>query len=262
VAVETPFGNPSDTLRLGTLAGQRVAFLPRHGRGHRISPTELPVRANIYALKSLGVERIISLSAVGSLRADYAPLDIVIPDQLFDRTHFRANTFFGDGIVAHVSLATPFCPELSAVLYQAANEAGAKTHRGGSIVVIEGPAFSTKAESKAYRQLGFDLVGMTALPEAKLAREAEICYATIAMVTDYDVWHPDHDSVTVEMVVGNLLKNAEIGKEIVKRALPHVPAPRTTCPCHNALQNAIITARDQMPASTKSKLNVIAGKYF
>lgn len=260
--VRTPFGRTSDAIIVGVLGNHRVAFLPRHGRGHRISPTELPVRANIYALKSLGVERIISVSAVGSLREDFAPLDIVIPDQLLNRTYARPSTFFGDGLVVHISFADPFCPELSDVLYEAAQKAEARVHKGGSIVVIEGPQFSTKAESQTYRQWKQDLVGMTALPEAKLAREAEICYATIAMVTDYDVWHPSHDSVTADLVVQNLLKNAEMGKRIVRYALDHIPLPREHCPCPNALRDAIITSHDRIPLTIRKSRALLLDKYL
>ncbi|MBI5034177.1 MAG: S-methyl-5'-thioadenosine phosphorylase [Chloroflexi bacterium] len=258
----TPFGDPSDVIVLGNLGDTRVAFLPRHGRGHRIMPSELPVRANIYALRSLGVERIISISACGSLREDFAPLDIVIPDQLYDRTKNRPTTFFGDGLVVHISFADPFCPELSNVLYSAAQKAGARVHKGGAYLVIDGPQFSTKAESESYRQMKMDIIGMTAIPEAKLAREAEICYATIAMVTDYDVWHPSHDSVTVEMVVQNLLKNAEMGKRIVRYAVDEVPSAREQCPCPNALRDAIITARDRIPYKSKRTLGLLLDKYL
>lgn len=262
VKIRTPYGNPSDAFILGTLAGQRIAFLPRHGRGHRIKPHELPVAANIYAFKMLGVERIISLSAVGSLREDYAPLDIVIPDQLFDRTKMRPSTLFPPGLVVHISFADPFCPELSGILYEAAVKAGARVHRGGKLVVMEGPAFSTKAESETYRALKMDLIGMTALPEAKMAREAEICYATVAMVTDYDVWHPAHDTVTAEMIIQNLMKNAEMGKRIVRYAVAEIPRAREHCPCPNALQTAIITARDQIPPKIRRDLAILLDKYI
>jgi 5'-methylthioadenosine phosphorylase len=262
VKVKTPFGDPSDAIVLGTLGNQRVAFLPRHGRGHRIMPSELPVRANIYALKSLGVERIISISACGSLREDFAPLDIVIPDQLYDRTKNRPTTFFGEGLVVHISFAEPFCPELSQVLYNAAQKAGARVHRGGAYIVIDGPQFSTKAESESYRLMKMDIIGMTAIPEAKLAREAELCYATIAMVTDYDVWHPSHDAVTVEMVVQNLLKNAEMGKRIVRYAVDEIPKTREQCPCPSALKDAIITARDRIPAKVRRDLGLLLDKYL
>lgn len=262
VKIKTPFGNPSDALVLGILGNQSVAFLPRHGRGHRIMPSELPVRANIYALKSLGVERIISISAVGSLREDFAPLDIVIPDQTYDRTKNRPTTFFGDGLVVHISFAEPFCPELSQVLYAAAQRAGARAHKGGRLVVIDGPQFSTKAESETYRMMKMDIIGMTTIPEAKLAREAEICYAAVSMVTDYDVWHPSHDSVTVEMIVQNLLKNAEMGKRIVRYAVDQVPSIREKCPCPHALRDAIITARNQIPGKSRRNLALLLDKYL
>ncbi|MBI4787639.1 MAG: S-methyl-5'-thioadenosine phosphorylase [Chloroflexi bacterium] len=262
VKVRTPFGDPSDAIILGNLNDQRVAFLPRHGRGHRIMPSEVPVAANIYALKSLGVERIISLSACGSLREDFAPLDIVIPDQLYDRTKNRPTTFFGKGLVVHISFAEPFCPEMSAVLNSAAQKAGARVHKGGSFLVIDGPQFSTQAESEVYRQWKLDIIGMTALPEAKFAREAEICYATVAMVTDYDTWHPSHGSVTVEMVVQNLLKNAEMGKRIVRYAVSDIPAAREHCPCPTALRDAIITARDRVPPKSRRALGLLLDKYL
>ncbi len=261
ITVDTPFGKPSDSLILGTLEGRRIAFLPRHGRGHRLLPSEVPSRANIYALKALGVERIVSISAVGSMREELAPLHIVIPDQLFDRTKARPSTFFGEGLVAHISFAEPFCPELNRVLVEASQKSGADTHEGGTLVVIEGPAFSTKAESRIYRQWDVDIIGMTALPEAKLAREAEICYSAVAMVTDYDVWHEAHETVTVEMIVQNLLRNAEMGKRILRAAIPQVPADRTFCPCHTALKDALITDRNVIPAETLRKLQPIIGKY-
>jgi len=260
VRVSTPFGDPSDAIMVGQLEGVRVAFLPRHGRGHRISPTELPVRANIYALKSLGVEWIISVSAVGSLREDIHPLDILIPDQLIDRTRSRVNTFFGDGLVAHASFAEPFCPVLSNILFEVASEAGAGVHKGGTYLVMEGPLFSTKAESFLYRSWGASVVGMTALPEAKLAREAEICYATLACVTDYDCWHTSSEPVTVDMVIGNLNRNAEMAKRILSTAVTRIPSKRE-CQCATALQNAIITAPDLIPAPLKEKLRLLIGKY-
>ncbi|MGQ9684614.1 MAG: S-methyl-5'-thioadenosine phosphorylase [Anaerolineae bacterium] len=260
--IDTPFGPPSDAVTLGTVSGERVAFLPRHGRGHRLSPSEVPSRANIYALKSLGVERIISVSACGSLREDIAPLDVVIPDQLFDRTKgVRPATFFGEGIVVHVSFAEPFCPELSRVLYDAAKAANARVHRGGTFVVIEGPQFSTKAESAAYRQWGFDIIGMTALPEAKLAREAEICYATLAMVTDYDVWRQADESVTVEMVVRNLLANVRVAQQAICAAVPRIPAART-CACASALRDAIITGREHVPQSQRERLALLLDNHL
>jgi 5'-methylthioadenosine phosphorylase len=262
--VETPFGKPSDAYITGTLEGVRVAFLPRHGRGHRVTPTELNARANIYGFKKLGVQYLISVTAVGSLREEYAPLDIVIPDQLFDRTRNREReyTFFGEGLVAHVGFADPFCLDLNAILFEAARTAGARVHNGGTLVVIEGPTFSTKAESRIHRQLGCDLVGMTALPEAKLAREAEIGYSAIAMVTDYDVWHESHDAVTADMVVQNLLKNAEMGKQILRAALPIAAARLHDCVCLHALENAFVTDLSVVPSETRKRLHLLVGKYL
>jgi 5'-methylthioadenosine phosphorylase len=261
VKPQTPFGEPSDAIVVGMLSGQRVAFLPRHGHGHRISPTELNSRANIFALKSLGVERIISISACGSLREDYAPRHIVIPDQLFDRTRERPLSFFGGGLVVHISFAEPFCPDLSQVLYKAATAAGATVHRGGAFVTIEGPRFSTKAESNVFRQWGMDIIGMTAVPEAQLAREAEICYATMAHVTDYDVWHETEETVTVEAVVKNLLANAEVAKQAIQNLVPMLPEKRT-CACQHALREAIITNPDAIPEQVKKDLGLLIGKYL
>jgi len=264
VDIDTPFGKPSDTIVVGELGGIRVAFLPRHGRGHRISPSELPVRANIYALKSLGVKRIIASSACGSLREDLAPRHIVIPDQLYDRTrHRRPQTFFDEGIVAHIGFADPFCPNLRQVLVQAARDAGATVHDGGTMVVMEGPQFSTRAESAIYRRLGLDTIGMTALPEAKLAREAEICYASMNLVTDYDVWYRGHDEVTVEMVVGNVQANLQTAKQIIRNALPKMEAitDDAACPCSTALAGAIITNLASIPAAKKEQLRLLIGKY-
>jgi len=262
VTLDTPFGRPSDTIVIGTLAGESVAFLPRHGRGHRLSPSEVPSRANIYALKSLGVEHIISVSACGSLREDIAPMDVVIPDQIFDRTKgVRPATFFGGGLVVHISFADPFCPELSQVLYQASQEVGARAHRGGTLVVMEGPQFSTKAESRVYRQWGADIIGMTALPEAKLAREAEICYGTLAMVTDYDVWHVSEAPVTADMVVQNLQKNVNTAQAIIRAAIRHIDHARP-CPCAMALHDAIITDRTAIPPAEKQRLQLLIGKYL
>lgn len=261
VKVKTPFGEPSDLIVIGTLEERRVAFLPRHGRGHRIMPTELPSRANIYALKSLGVEHIIAVSACGSMKEEIHPLDMVIPDQIFDRTRGRINTFFGGGVVAHISFDEPFCPNLSTLLYQGARETGARVHKGGTFVVMEGPAFSTKAESRIYRGWGVDIIGMTVLPEAKLAREAEICYAVLANVTDYDVWHVSEEPVSVEMLIDNLLKNAEMAKKIIKRVVPHIPKART-CPCPTALKSAIITSKDRIPEKAKKDLGLLIGKYL
>lgn len=261
VCVETPFGEPSEAITIGTLEGVRVAFLPRHGKGHCIMPTELPVRANIYALKSLGVERIISVSACGSMKEEIAPLDIVIPDQLFDRTKARVSTFFGSGLVAHISFADPFCPELSELLYEAAVEVGARVRKGGTYLCIEGPQFSTKGESRIYRLWGVDVIGMTAIPEAKLAREAEICYATLALVTDYDVWHETEEPVTVEMVVQNLLQNVATARRVIRAVLPRIPAQRD-CVCATALKDAIITQRERIPAEVREKLGLLVGKYL
>ena len=261
VDVDTPFGKPSDSIVLGNLYGVPVAFLPRHGRGHRISPTDLPVRANIYALKKLGVERLISVSAVGSLKEDLRPLDMVVPDQLIDRTYRRASTFFEGGVVGHIAFAHPFCPQLSGLLHDAAVVTGVTTHMGGTCIVMEGPAFSTVAESNMYRSWGADIIGMTALPEAKLAREAEMCYATLACVTDYDVWHSTEEQVTVELVVANLMKNVAASQEALRRLLPAITAERP-CDCGTALRDAVITARDAIPAEARQKLHPIIGKYI
>ncbi|MGI8424746.1 MAG: S-methyl-5'-thioadenosine phosphorylase [Chloroflexota bacterium] len=260
--VETPFGAPSDVIVTGRVAGKPVAFLPRHGRGHRLSPTEVPAQANIYALKQLGVERIISVSACGSMKEEIAPLDVVIPDQLFDRTKARPSTFFTDGVVAHVAFADPFCADLSRTLFQAASAAGARVHEGGTYVCMEGPQFSTRAESRIYRQLGVDVIGMTALPEAKLAREAELCYATLAFATDYDCWHEVEEDVSVELIVKNLLQNIETGKRIIRAALPEIPDGERTCPCASALATAIITQRDLIPDATKQRLGILVSKYL
>ena len=260
VALDTPFGKPSDSVVLGELEGVKVAFLPRHGRGHRLSPTSIPVRANIFALKSLGVERIISVSAVGSLREELRPLDLVVPDQLVDRTRQRASTFFDDGLVAHVAFADPFCSDLSSLVYQSAGQVGSRVHRGGMYVVMEGPAFSTRAECGVYRSWGADIIGMTALPEAKLARESEICYTTLACVTDYDCWHETEDVVTVEMVVANLLKNVSTSKDVLRKVLPRIPLERS-CACAEALKDAIITPRNRIPEDIKEKMRPIIGKY-
>lgn len=261
VSPTTPFGAPSDVITLGRIGEQRLAFLPRHGRGHRLSPTDVPVRANLYALKALGVRRIISVSAVGSMREDVPPLDLVIPDQVFDRTKSRVSSFFGDGIVAHVGFADPFCPDLSARLATAAEQIGVPTHRGGTYLCIEGPQFSTKAESRIYRQWGVDVIGMTAIPEAKLAREAELCYATLAFVTDYDVWHAAAEAVTVEMVVKNLTANVDNARRIIRAVTPHLDTP-SSCPCGSALENAIMTAPEGVPAATRSKLALLIDRYM
>ena len=261
VKPRTPFGEPSDAIVVGTLSGQRVAFLPRHGRGHRISPTELNSQANIFALKSLGVERIVAISACGSLREDYAPRHIVIPDQVFDRTRGRPLSFFGGGLVVHISFAEPFCPDLSQSLHAAVKAAGATAHKGGAFVVVEGPRFSSKAESDVFRRWGMDIIGMTAVPEAQLAREAEICYACMAHVTDYDVWHESEDTVTVEAVIRNLLANAEVAKQAIQELVPGLPDTRA-CECQHALRDAIITNRDVVPEQVKANLALLVGKYL
>jgi len=259
--VTTPFGEPSDAIVLGKLEGVRVAFLPRHGKGHRINPTELPVKANIYALKSLGVERIIAVGAVGSLKEEKKPLDLVIPDQFIDRTKGRDNTFFTDGIVAHIAFAEPFCPVLSQALFEAATKIGTKVHKGGTYLAMEGPQFSTKAESQLYRSWGADIVGMTALPEAKLAREAEICYARLAIVTDYDCWHPSYESVTTEIILTNLQKGVDTVKKILKLIIPSIPQSRD-CACATALKDAIATSPTYIPEKTKEDLALLIGKYI
>jgi len=261
VMLETPWGSPSDAYVVGRLAGRPVAFLARHGRGHRLSPSELNFRANIYGFKKLGAERIISLSAVGSLKEEHQPLDFVIPDQFFDRTRGRASTFFGEGLVAHISFADPVCPELSEVVYQACAAEGVRAKRGGTYLCMEGPAFSTKAESNLYRAWGMDVIGMTNLQEAKLAREAEICYVTVAMVTDYDCWHPDHDAVTVNEIIEHLNKNAENAARVVARAVASIPAQRS-CKCGSALAHALITDPKVVPEATRQKLQLIVGKYL
>lgn len=261
VNLDTPWGEPSDAYVVGTLAGRRVAFLARHGRGHRILPSELNFRANIFGFKMLGVDRIVSFSACGSLREDLPPSTFVLPDQFFDRTRGRASTFFGGGLVAHISFADPVCPTLHGVLESACRAAEVPVKRGGTYVCMEGPAFSTKAESHVYRAWGMDVIGMTNLQEAKLAREAEICYATAAMVTDFDCWHPDHDAVTVQEVVGNLLKNSENAAKVLRALLERIPAERT-CRCGSALADAILTAHDKIPAETRQKLDLLVGKYL
>jgi len=263
VNVDTPFGSPSDAFIVGTLEDERVAFLPRHGRGHRFLPTELPFRANIYAMKSLGVERILSASAVGSLQEKYAPLDMVIPDQFFDRTRGRVkeSTFFGEGIVAHVSFAHPVCTGLGDVLEAACATADVKVHRGGTYLCMEGPAFSSVAESNVYRSWGMDIIGMTNLQEAKLAREAEICYATLALVTDYDCWHPGHDAVSVETVIEYLNKNVANAQKIMRESIKRLKDADRSCKCGSALKNAIFTPSALWPEATTSKLEAIIKKY-
>ncbi|PYS87706.1 MAG: S-methyl-5'-thioadenosine phosphorylase [Acidobacteria bacterium] len=261
--VETPFGSPSDAFIVGELDGVTVAFLPRHARGHKFTPTEVPYRANVYGMKLLGVEYILSVSAVGSLQEQYAPTDMVIPDQFFDRTRARAkeSTFFGEGIVGHVTFAHPVCNQLGDILEASCKTLGVKTHRGGTYLCMEGPAFSTKAESNVYRQWGMDIIGMTNLQEAKLAREAEIAYATLALVTDYDCWHEAHDAVTIDMVVEYLNKNVRNAQLILKDAVKRVAEKETPNQYRNAIQNAIFTAPDHWPAEATKKLEAIVGKY-
>ena len=259
--VRTPFGDPSDEYCTGRLDGRRVIFLPRHGRGHRLTPTELNFRANIWGLKSLGAEWVVSVSAVGSMKEEIRPLDLVIPDQFFDMTRHRVSSFFGDGIVAHVGMAEPVCGQLAGALEKAARATGATVHRGGTYICIEGPQFSTKAESQIYRRWGVDVIGMTNMPEAKLAREAELCYATLALATDYDVWHDTHDAVTVEAVVANLLKNVATAKDVLRRLIPALGGPRT-CACPSLLQSAVITSPAAFPLATRRRLDLLLGKYF
>jgi 5'-methylthioadenosine phosphorylase len=259
--VSTPFGEPSAPYVIGTLRGKRVAFLARHGAGHRLLPSELNFRANVYGFKTLGVEYILSASAVGSLKQEYKPLDLVIPDQFVDRTRGRISTFFGRGLVAHVGFAHPFCAPLSDIAFRAARDAGATVHKGGTYVCMEGPQFSTLAESRLYRSWGMDIIGMTNLQEAKLAREAEICYTTIALVTDYDCWHPEHDQVTVDMIVANLMENARTAQQVIASAAGMLPFERT-CECASALKHAIITRPDAVPADVKRDLAPIVGKYL
>jgi len=259
--VSTPFGDPSAAYVIGTLRGKRVAFLARHGMGHRLMPSELNFRANIYGFKTLGVEFILSASAVGSLKEQYKPLDLVIPDQFVDRTRGRVSTFFGRGLVAHVGFAHPFCSILSDVAFRAAQTSSAAVHKGGTYVCMEGPQFSTFAESNLYRSWGMDIIGMTNLQEAKLAREAEICYTTIALVTDYDCWHPDHDQVTVDMIIANLTQNAKMAQAVIAEAVGRLPFERT-CECATALKHAIITRPDAVPSETLKALAPLVGKYL
>ncbi|OGO51478.1 MAG: methylthioadenosine phosphorylase [Chloroflexi bacterium RBG_16_68_14] len=261
VRPQTPFGPPSDAIVLGTLGGVRVAFLPRHGVGHRILPSELPARANIWALKQLGVERIIGVNAVGSLREEIAPLHLVVPDQLIDRTQGRPNSFFGRGLVAHIAFDQPFCPVLSDLLAGSAQSTGATVHRGGTCLVTEGPSFSTKAESQLYRSWGADIIGMTSLPEAKLAREAAICYVSLALVTDYDTWHEDHDPVSAEMILENLSRNVETAKRVVAETVRTLPQSRD-CACASALATALVTPPHLVPEETKRDLAPIIGRYM
>lgn len=259
--LSTPFGDPSDAIVIGTLSGKRIAFLPRHGRGHRLTPSEVPYRANIWALKSLGVERIISISACGSMKEKYAPRHIVIPDQIYDNTKSRDYTFFGDGLVAHIGIAEPYCHDLRHVLSEAATKAGGMVHMGGTLITIEGPRFSTRGESKIYRSWGIDIIGMTAVPEAQLAREAEICYATMAHVTDYDVWHEEEEAVNVEMLIANLMANAALSKKTVAELVPLLPDERT-CDCGSTLSTAIITQRDLIPKTKIEQLGPIVADYL
>jgi len=261
ISVSTPYGEPSDVITIGELGGTTVAFLPRHGRGHRITPSEVPARANIYALKQLGVQRLISVSAVGSLKEEIEPLHIVIPDQIIDRTRLRESTFFGDGLVVHVQFADPFCPELSDLLFAAIDDQETTVHRGGALVVIEGPAFSTRAESHLYRSWDASIIGMTALPEAKLAREAEMCYAALTSATDYDVWHNTQEDVSVEVVIGNLQKNAAKSREALRRLIPQLATP-ARCDCNEALRSSIVTAKEHVPQATLDRLGPLVAKYM
>ncbi len=261
--IDTPFGPPSDPFVIGRLEGKKVAFLPRHGKGHRLLPTELNYRANIYGFKVLGVERLISVSAVGSLKIEYAPKDIVVPDQFFDRTRHRVDTFFGDGLVAHVSLAKPICPALIDTFVEASEAAGAKVHKNGAYVCMEGPQFSTRAESEVYRSWGMDIIGMTNLQEARLAREAEICYATLAMVTDYDCWHETEEAVSGEGVMEVVRQNVQMSQEVIRQVLNRLPEESTDCPlCRHALAHSLITERSLIPAETLKKLAPLVGKYI
>ena len=261
VRIKTPFGDPSDALVVGQLEGKRVAFLARHARGHRFLPTEINYRANIHAMKQLGVERIVSVSAVGSLQEDLKPLDFLIPDQFYDRTRHRVSTFFGDGVAAHVGFAKPVCAQLTGLLGEACDRAKVHVHRGGTYICMEGPQFSTLAEAHVHRQLRFDVIGMTNVTEAKLAREAEICYATVAMITDYDCWHPEHSSVTLEEIISNLNKNAENAQAVVREAVRAMP-PERACKCGSALAHAIVTDPAVISAAARKRLSVIAGKYL
>ncbi len=261
VDITTPFGKPSDTIIIGRLEGVGVAFLPRHGRGHYISPTEVPSRANIYALKSLGVEQIIAICSAGSFKKEIKPGDLLIPDQLIDRTRNRINTFFTDGIVAHIAFAEPFCSGLSQILYDSAKEVGVSVHAKGTYVCMEGPAFSTRAESRLYRSWGADIIGMTALPEAKLAREAELCYAIIGCVTDYDSWWEPGKPVTVDIILTTLRNNIDTAKRIIKAAVSRIPE-KHDCACANALDMAIVTAPEMIPAEQRKKLDLLIGKYL
>ncbi|MGH7275332.1 MAG: S-methyl-5'-thioadenosine phosphorylase [Nitrospiria bacterium] len=260
VKVKTPFGSPSDEYRVGNLEGVSIAFLARHGKGHRIAPSEINFRANIYGMKMLGVERILSVSAVGSMKEEIHPGELVIPDQFYDHTRQRVGTFFGDGIVAHVSLADPICAELAGAIQRAGEAQRVRVHRGGTYLCIEGPQFSTRAESQIYRQWGVDVIGMTNVTEAKLAREAEICYATLALVTDYDCWHQGQEDVTVEAVIATLRKNVELAKKVIRQCVLSIPE-RRTCGCVDALKNAIITSPESIPQKVRQRLKPIIGRY-
>ena len=262
IEIDTPFGKPSDAFIQGNLEGHQVVFLPRHGVGHPLLPSDINVRANIYALKSLGVETIISVSAVGSLKQEIEPRHFVVPDQLYDHTKNRISTFFGDGIAAHISMAHPFCTHLSSQIYYAAKEVGANVHNSGTYICMEGPGFSTQAESNVYRHLGFDIIGMTAAPEAKLAREAEMCYAILACSTDYDCWHTEHENVTTEMILENLKSNVKVSKQIVKNMVSKMVDEERNCACANALQYAIATNPDKIPIAKKHQLKIILDKYL
>ena len=261
VDIETPWGRASDNYLLGTMGGRRVAFLARHGRGHRIMPSDLNFRANIYGFKKLGVARLLSISAVGSLKEEHKPLEFVLPDQFYDHTKLRVSTFFGEGLVAHVSFADPVCPQLAEVVEASCRGAGVRVRRGGTYICMEGPAFSTRAESNVYRSWGMDVIGMTNLTEAKLAREAEICYVTIAMVTDYDCWHPEHDAVQVEDILGHLAANASNAQSVVAEAIRHMPAERK-CKCGSALAHALLTDRKGIPEAARRKLGLLVEKYL
>ena len=260
--IDTPWGDPSDAYALGSLDGQKVAFLPRHGRGHRLTPSELNYRANIYGFKVLGVERIVSVSAVGSMKIEYKPTDIVVPDQMFDRTRHRPDTFFGDGLVAHVSLAKPICPDLVPVFVAGARAAGATVHEGGCYVCMEGPQFSTRAESEVYRGWGMDVIGMTNLQEAKLSREAEICYATLAMITDYDCWHEEEEDVSGQAVMEVIAKNVLMAQSVVRNVIGRLAGMPRECACQHALAHSLITERSLIPARTMENLRPLIGKYF
>ena len=260
VDIDTPFGKTSDSIGVGKLGGVGVAFLPRHGKGHRLSPTEVPARANIYALKSLGVEYIISSNSCGSFKEELRPGHLLVPDQIIDRTHHRFHSFFSDGIVAHIQFADPFCPVLSRLVYECALEAGATVHKGGTFIAMEGPAFSTRAESRLYKAWGADVIGMTVLPEARLAREAEICYASIACITDYDSWHETNETVTVEAILTTMRNNIDFAKKTVKLAAGRLPA-RRECDCADALGAALVTDISAIPAAQKKKLDLLIGKY-